>query len=366
MVDWCKNVPVAFVKLKERESEGAFFSPENLPLLKTIDDSSSETKLVVRSFRRNLGGVVDIRMLRRLAEDVRDTVDELNISNLGASSMIELQETFSLFDNKSGGPPLKKLSLSTLFPLVHAMSAATCLRDIISLNICLKKEMVPEWTHRYDSDENQPFVVSSVGLHLSALASLPKVQELSITLSKTNHRITIDNDAVVSFMLGCSAIPGLKRLWSTMLYDWHDDCGKTVATMLHRLPDLEELGLLSVGIRGYVWQHIHAMGGHRKLRKLALSYTSSVMRTHQHDVDALVRACSQDFPSLVELEIHFKILLTPGEVIRALEGLKSHPSLSVIKFGCFIGENGNFFLECRQSLGARISVMEIKYVDHTS
>jgi len=70
------------------------------------------------------------------ATDVDGTVTDLDILDLEATDMAELQETFSLFD-KSRGECVTKLQLSTLFPLVDMISASNCLRELLSLKFWL-------------------------------------------------------------------------------------------------------------------------------------------------------------------------------------------------------------------------------------
>ena len=104
----------------------------SLPHFGTVRPS----KLLVKSFIEHQG--VDIRLVSHLANTVGGTVTDLHIRDLSLCNVIELQKTFLSF-----GENVKRLHLSTLFPLALAVTAVACLSELTSVTLALRDEMFP-------------------------------------------------------------------------------------------------------------------------------------------------------------------------------------------------------------------------------
>lgn len=346
----------SMVKLELNQSDegivwGAPCVLKDLPRSLTIRPA----RLHIESATEDVG--FDERLLRHLAVDVGETVTDLSVVGLGVRD-IGLQESVAKFDEF--GPPVTKLHLSTKFSLVLAISAATRLRRLESFRLTLRSEMMPELKMATMAD------IMPVGLHLSALSYLSNLQDLKIDMHHDSAgAIDWHNGTVrISFMLGCSSIPHLRRLSSEILFNpWHDDESSkelsAISAMISRLPDLEGLSLLNNPSKTF-WDKVHALGGHVKLRKLAVYYIVS----DPEDLESLTRACIQDFPQLKVLELHFW-KPPDNEISRALVVLKSHPSLRSLNCGWKQRKTGgNFIPECQESLGNDINVNEIPFYEY--
>jgi hypothetical protein len=298
-----------------------------------------------------LGPPVDISRLRMLAADVGGTVTDLTVVNLQAHDLTELQESFSKFDDV--GDSVRKLHLSTLFPLPRALSAATCLRDLERLSLVLTDEMLPDW--REDA--------LAVGDSLSELASLPNLRDLAIHRHFFQSIDGIDRDdaAAMSFALGCSHIRQLKRLTSCMLVDRGVMSQKGIATVFRRLVGLEQLSELTDPTY-WLWREIGLMGGNKTLQKLAIRYYEAEVE----DLKALVIGCTQSLPSLAELDINLMVFFIDhsdhNETIGALTGLKDHSSLRRVNITwerhmlCDEIYTESFSSDLQKALGKRITV----------
>ena len=132
--------------------------------------------------------------------------------------------------------------------------------------------------------------------------------------------------------------------------------------MLERLIELEELSLVRFPMEN-MWRQVHVIGGHKKLRKLAIYYSEPEVE----DIEALVRACNEDFPSLVDLDLHLVNMsgCSSTQLAKALAGLESHNTLCNINCGWDSEKDkGHFFPECRQILGPGIQVNEITFIEN--
>jgi len=85
-----------------------------------------------------------------------------------------------------------------------------------------------------------------------------------------------------------------------MLTCWDEACRRVYATVLSRLTDLEDLGVRPMVESRQSWQEVYAVGGHSKMRKLVIDLIGPT----KEDLEPLVLAYNQDFPVLVELELH--------------------------------------------------------------
>ena len=124
----------------------------------------------------------------------------------------------------------------------------------------------------------------------------------------------------------------LKCLWNQFLTI--DREGSTAfATMLQRLPSLEELGPLRF-VDNRAWREVRQNGGHDNLKKLVFDISDGT----KGQVDDLVGACVDDFPALEELELHFADMnISIDDIVRALVHLNAHPSLPLLKTGALGG-----------------------------
>lgn len=168
---------------------------------------------------------------------------------------------------------------------------------------------------------------NKVGLQLGILAALPNLQVLEIhgMVAEYSNEGNDDDDADASrkmegHMLGCAAIPNLQVLSSRWLYDEGNGSREAFAVMLQRLTSLKSLEMLWFPTPA-LWELVHARGGHPGLEKLVVGLQEGT----NDGLEALASCCVRDFPALKELHIH--LVHGTAEPFRALQTLKSHPSL---------------------------------------
>lgn len=128
-----------------------------------------------------------------------------------------------------------------------------------------------------------------------------------------------------------------------LLAPTHGECCEAFATMLHRLSNLEEPGPVE-GVAEPAWQQIHSNGGHKTMRKLLFDFHD----IYQGEIEGLVFACNQDFPT------HFAV----RDMLPPLLELRTHPSLTTIKCLWFSNTvNADpLIAECQRALGERITL----------
>ena len=86
-----RSEPAVSIYARQQEEGVELWSRENLPLLK----ATRPAELYVGSLSE--GSKVDVKMLKRLGEDVGKTVTNLSIDQLQAANVDELMEALSLF-----------------------------------------------------------------------------------------------------------------------------------------------------------------------------------------------------------------------------------------------------------------------------
>lgn len=307
------------------------------------------TKLFVESSGEN---GVDVRLISHLAVDVGSTVTDLSIRDMGQAHVVELQEAFLQFGEHG---KVTRLILSTLFPLVYAVSAITCLSDLTSVTLILKKQMLPEDLGNPAGNSTRQF-----GFHLGGLSSLSLLEKLAITVADEQCareflKLWINEDTVAGMMLGCASLPRLKSL-DVPLFGGGARSQNAFALMLRRLPWLTILATVRDPTPEF-WGYVQVAGGHKRLRKLSLCYSPL---QDVGSLDAVVVSCVRDFPVLERLSLLFAgMQSTPDEIVNSLAGLQSHKSLYTLECGLLPGGTENFVKACQEVLGERIKVLAI-------
>lgn len=283
-----------------------------------------------------------VRLLQHVAAEIGGVVIDLAIVGLASTPVIELQKAFFKFEN------VTKLHLSTAFPLVYAVSSASCIRILVSIELLLREEMIPEYFESGETNEQQS------GLHLGALSSLPNLRHLDVRYDNycSNANLPLDGKIMASFMLGYASIPQLQSLSTHLLDDLGDESREAFAFMLRRLEHLNHLSMLYKP-QAVFWKNVHDAGGHEYLQKLDVFFPEFLSSVD--DLESMVDACNKDFPSLAELEIRIDWDDDELEAIRVLSGLKSHKSLCAVKCGA----HGNFLSKSQEGLGEYIKVTKI-------
>lgn len=326
------------------------------------DDSNTcqvclPTLRTFRPTRLLLEGIQDIdalHLLSLLAADVGESVRDLSIMNLDASNVSDVQNVITKFDKT--GDSVTRLHLSTMFPLTHTVSLATCLGSLAYLRLDLREEMVPEFFQNDDNGKQQ------IGLSLGALSSLSSLETLDIRIShdlQMNRYFDLDSHVVMGFAHGYACIPSLQRISSHVL----PSEPRAFLDMMSQLPNLVNISRLSFGAHR-LWQEANAADGHDKLEKLSIH----VLKIKERELLSLVSACNGLFSALTELELHVhSICCDVADMVRILSSLADHPSLKVVK--CGWGDeleetSGEFATLYREELeGERIELVEIPYSD---
>ena len=347
----------ALVTVRVKQSLGM----ENFPLMCGV----RPTALHVKSEAND--GHFDARLLKHLAKDVGETVTKLSTWSLQALSPLELQESVAEFDRK--GDLVTDLCLhSTKHSLHDITSAIIRLHGLTHLDLTVQDTMIPR------SEQ-----ADSVGQEISRLASLPNLENLVVRGLGTEMKSVSAN-----FLHSCASLSNLKVLSADCLdldvdiplgtWNAHtNDGGRTgyftrgtpftahcvsFATMLQRLPNLKEIGILFYPGE-HVWKEVSEKGGHHGLEKVAVNY----FEPGPNCMDELVPALIEHFPSLIELELHLGWMryMPDADLMNVLKGLKSHPSLTTIKCGWFDSFSEDFCQKLREVVGERITVIEIPH-----
>ena len=160
---------------------------------------------------------------------------------------------------------------------------------------------------------------------------------------------SFDDSVTASFILGCASLVRLESLYCDIFEDRGAETQQALALMLSRLPLLKYVGIV-FNLGPETWKEISAVGGHKNLRALDLSFDSKAVE----DLDAFVTACITLFPALNKVNLHFMHMrCTWDEAQASLVGLKSHKSLFALDIGWKSGIDVHSFQE---AIGGRVRV----------
>jgi hypothetical protein len=292
--------------------------------------------------------------LRRVADQVTDTVTSLSVARLKIESPLAFYDAFSPFRNNAR---LTHLRLEAFSPLRSILFAVSTLTSLVRLDIGISEMTFPEWN---DASLEQ---AQGFGLELTALQSLPSLRELSIRNTQmviTPIEAFRSEHLVTGFLLGFSAIHQIRVLSYEFRFGVANEIYQAFAMMLCRLENLEELSTLWLP-PAILWNHVHRAGGHSKLQKISILN----QEVEEAELEATVRALVRDFPALVtlELELFDHICVELGRTAEILSGLQRHPSLMNValflertSLGMDAGQVDDFLRMLQKDLGPQIFV----------